>query len=177
MPLIALLIGAILIVAAIRGTQGMLFSALATDVPGYVVWAAAITALGAIGWIPGLKPISRGLLALVIIVIVLRDYQTILTGLQAAIAPNATASTSASTAPATSASTPVASATTSANLNADTVVTTPPVASTNSGNGASPFGSLIAPGDGYTFGNTAGNNGNPLGAFDLGSMDVFGGAQ
>lgn len=85
MILVALFIGIILIVAAIRNSQGQLFSALSTDVPQFVVWAAAIFALGAIGWIPGLKPISRGLLALVIIVILLRNYQPILTGFQNAI--------------------------------------------------------------------------------------------
>lgn len=85
MVLVAILIGAILIVAAIRNTQGALFSALATDVPAFVVWAAAIIALGAIGYVPGLKPVSRGLLALVIIVIVLRQYQQIIAGFQGAV--------------------------------------------------------------------------------------------
>lgn len=82
MVLVALFIGAILIVAAIRNSQGTLFSALYKDVPGYVVWAAAIFAIGAIGFIPGLKPVSRGLLALVIVVIVMRNYKQILAGFQ-----------------------------------------------------------------------------------------------
>lgn len=89
MVLVAILIGAILIVAAIRNTQGALFNALATDVPAFVVWAAAIIALGAIGYIPGLKPVSRGLLALVIIVIVLRQYQQIIAGFQGAVSSGA----------------------------------------------------------------------------------------
>lgn len=80
MIIIALLIGVILIVAAIRNSQDALFKALATDVPEFVVWAAAIFAVGAIGFIPGLKPISRGLLALIIIVIVLHNYKNILAG-------------------------------------------------------------------------------------------------
>lgn len=82
MVLLALFIGAILIVAAVRNSQGALFDALYKDVPGYVVWAAAIFAIGAIGFIPGLKPVSRGLLALVIVVIVMNNYKKILAGFQ-----------------------------------------------------------------------------------------------
>jgi uncharacterized membrane protein YgcG len=84
MLLVALLIGVILIVAAIRNSQGALFTALATDVPGFVVWAAAIVGVGAIGFIPGLKPASRGLLALVIVVLLVNNYQAIIAGFQGA---------------------------------------------------------------------------------------------
>jgi hypothetical protein len=85
MIFIALLIGAVLIVAAVRNSQGALATALVTDVPGYVVWGAAIFAVGAVGWIPGLKPVSRGLLALVLVVIVLNNYKAVLSGFQSAI--------------------------------------------------------------------------------------------
>jgi hypothetical protein len=78
MTLIALVIGLILIVSAFRGTSGQLFSALGTDVPAYGIWAAAIVAVGVIGFVPGLKPVSRGLLALVLVVIILNNYQNIL---------------------------------------------------------------------------------------------------
>jgi hypothetical protein len=83
MILVALLIGVVLIVAALRNSQAALFTALGQDVPGYVVWAAALFAVGAIGYVPGMKPISRGLLALVLIVIILNNYQNILNGFQA----------------------------------------------------------------------------------------------
>lgn len=79
-----LLIGAVLIVAAIRNSQSSLFSALKTDVPGFAIWAAAIFAIGAIGFLPALKPTSRALLALVFVVIVLKNYQSILSGFQTA---------------------------------------------------------------------------------------------
>lgn len=81
MPLIALIIGVVLIAAAIRNTQGTLFSALSEDVPAFMVWGAAIFAVGAIGWIPGISPVSRGLLALVIVVLVMNNYQRIIEGL------------------------------------------------------------------------------------------------
>lgn len=82
MLLIVLVIGAVLVVAAIRNSQGALFSALYEDVPGYITWAAAILAIGAVGFVPGLKPVSRGLLALVLVVIIMRNYQNIIGGFQ-----------------------------------------------------------------------------------------------
>lgn len=85
MGIIALAIGIILIVSAVRNSQGALFSALETDVPKFVVWAAAILAVGIIGAIPGLKPVSRWLLALVIVVIVVNNYEKLVTGVQNAV--------------------------------------------------------------------------------------------
>lgn len=96
MILIILLIGVLLVVSSVRNTQGALFSALGTDVPAFIVWAAAIVALGVIGFIPGLKPISRGLLALVLVVIVLHNYKGILAGFQNAFQSNPGASSSGS---------------------------------------------------------------------------------
>lgn len=82
MILILLAIGAIIIVAAFRNSQGALFAALYEDVPGFVIWAAAIFAIGAVGFIPGLKPVSRGLLALILVVIVLRNYREVIAGFE-----------------------------------------------------------------------------------------------
>ena len=78
MAVLVILLGVVLIVAAIRNTQGDLFSALGTDIPAFATWAAAIFALALIGYLPGMRPVSRGLMALVILVIVMRNYQTIL---------------------------------------------------------------------------------------------------
>jgi hypothetical protein len=88
MILIALLIGAVLLVAAIRNSQDALFAALGQDVPEFVIWAAAIFAVGALGFIPGIKPVARGLVALVLIVIVLSNYSAILAGFDALAASN-----------------------------------------------------------------------------------------
>ena len=85
MGLIALLIGIVLIVSAVRNSQGALFTALEADVPKFVIWAAAILAVGAIGVVPGLKPVSRWLLALVIVVIVVNNYQRLVSGFQSAV--------------------------------------------------------------------------------------------
>lgn len=80
MILVLILIAIILIVAAIRDKQGELFGALKTDVPAFGTWAAAIIAIGLLGFIPGFKPVSRGLLALVIVVLVINNYDKILVG-------------------------------------------------------------------------------------------------
>lgn len=94
-----LLIGLVLVVAAVRNSQADLFKELAADVPAFGVWAAAIIAIGAIGFVPGLKPISKGLLFLVILVILVNNYKNIESGLRGAWS-NASASdgTSSSTA-------------------------------------------------------------------------------
>jgi hypothetical protein len=84
MAFVALVIGAIIFIAAVRGTQGDLFSALAVDAPAFVTWAAAIVTLGAIGFIPNLKPVSRSLIALILIVLVLRNYKSIVSGFTSA---------------------------------------------------------------------------------------------
>ncbi len=99
MIFVLLLLGLILIVAAIRNTQGTLFTALGADVPAFFVWGAAILALGAIGFIPGLKPVSRGLLALVLVVLVLHNYQGIISGFQNAGTIPATPSGGTSSSP------------------------------------------------------------------------------
>jgi hypothetical protein len=79
-PFVLAIVGAILVIAAIRNTHGDLATALETDVPPYMVWAAALFGVGAIGWIPGMRGISRMLLALVVLVLVLANYKEILGG-------------------------------------------------------------------------------------------------
>lgn len=96
MLLLALAIGVVLIVAAVRNSQDTLFAALKTDVPHYVTIAAAILAVGAIGYVPNLKPVSRGLLALIFTVIILRNYQQIIAGFQAVSSGQAVGSPPAS---------------------------------------------------------------------------------
>lgn len=82
MPFILLLIGAVIIIAAFNNTQGDLATALESDVPPFLKWALAIVGVGAIGWIPGMQAVSRWLLALVLVVIVLKNYAAALAGFQ-----------------------------------------------------------------------------------------------
>lgn len=78
MPLVLIIIGSIMIVSAFKNTQGQLGTALEQDIPGFLKWAAAIFAIGLIGYIPRMQPISRALLTLVVTVIVLTNYQQII---------------------------------------------------------------------------------------------------
>lgn len=80
MTLFLIIIGILLIAAAVRDTQGDLFQALKQDVPSFLVWGSALVAIGAIGFVPGLKTPSRVLLALIIVVLVVNNYQKIIAG-------------------------------------------------------------------------------------------------
>jgi hypothetical protein len=80
MPFILIIIGALLLITAVRNTYGDLATALEADIPPYFKWALAIVGTGSLGYVPGMREISRWLLALVIIVIVLKNYQAILNG-------------------------------------------------------------------------------------------------
>lgn len=72
--------GALLIVTAYQNTVGDLGAALKTDAAGYFRWAGAIAIILAIGMIPGMKTPSRWLLALVAVVVVVKNYTAILSG-------------------------------------------------------------------------------------------------
>lgn len=80
MPLAIILVGAVVLVSALRNTQGDLAAALAADMPGFATWFAAVLSIGAVGWIPGMQTFSRWLLILVLLVLVLRNYSRIFAG-------------------------------------------------------------------------------------------------
>jgi hypothetical protein len=75
MPLAFLLIGAVLIITAIRGTHANLGQLLSQDFTGsgagqghsFLIWMAAIAGVAALGYIPEMKVPARLLLALVIL--------------------------------------------------------------------------------------------------------------
>jgi hypothetical protein len=73
-PFVLVLVGLVLIVTAIRGTQGSLWNLIYGDITGqaggnkgFVVWLAAIAAIGAVGYYPPLRTPSRLLLGLVVL--------------------------------------------------------------------------------------------------------------
>lgn len=80
MPFVAILIGVIIIVAAINDAHGTLFRQLQADIPGYFTWAIAIAAILGLGFVPGMKIPSRYLIALVALVVLLVNYQRIIAG-------------------------------------------------------------------------------------------------
>jgi hypothetical protein len=84
MPFVLVIIGIVLLVAAYKNTQGNLVTALGADVPPFAKWFLALALVGGLGYVPGMATISRWLLALVLLVIVLTNYQQILAGFTSA---------------------------------------------------------------------------------------------
>lgn len=76
MPLILLVVGALFVTSAVRNTHADLFSLLKSDFTGdqnFVVWIIAIFVAGALGYVPGLRPLSYAFLLLIVAVIVLTN--------------------------------------------------------------------------------------------------------
>lgn len=74
MPFALLIIGIILLVAAVRDSQDDLFKLVKGDFTGpnnFVFWVVSLLIIGAVGYIPKLKPISVGFLTLVLLVLFL----------------------------------------------------------------------------------------------------------
>jgi hypothetical protein len=98
-----LLIGAVLLVAAVRNTQGQLFQNVAGDFTGprnFVYWILAIWLIGAIGYAKPLKTFSDLFLALVVLGILLSN-KGFFASFQQQIGTTASASAPASTSSAT----------------------------------------------------------------------------
>lgn len=72
MPIVLLAVGALFLVAGIRGKQSELFALLKGDFTGqdnFFVWAFALAFIWALSYIPGFKPVANAFFALVIIVL------------------------------------------------------------------------------------------------------------
>lgn len=79
MPFALLIIGVVLLIAGVRGTQDTLFTLVKGDFAGsnnFIYWFVAILIIGAIGYIKPLKPISNALLILVVLVLFLTKGQS-----------------------------------------------------------------------------------------------------
>jgi hypothetical protein len=76
MPLILIIVGALFVVAAVRGTHSDLFTLLKSDFTGdknFLFFVTAIFVLGALGYVAGFKPLANAFLLLVVAVIVLSN--------------------------------------------------------------------------------------------------------
>lgn len=74
MAIVFLIIGAVFMVAAIRGKQEELFAILKDDFTGsnnFFVWGLAIFFLGALGYARQVRPVSNAFLVLLFVVILL----------------------------------------------------------------------------------------------------------
>ena len=91
MSLALIFAGVLFLSAAVRDSQADLFGLLKQDLTGsnnFLQWALALILVGALGFIPKLKPFSMALLALILVAIFLRkgtgffDQLTAATGLK-----------------------------------------------------------------------------------------------
>lgn len=79
MPYILLLIGALAVATAIKGTYASLGQELVTDIkgsagnPGYLYWVSAIIAVGAVGYYSPAQRLSRAFMILIILGMVLAN--------------------------------------------------------------------------------------------------------
>ena len=80
MPFALVTIGLLMIVTGARGTHRCFALELQSDFTGppnqnFIWWVAAIGGIGAIGYIPALRPVAKWLIALVLIVMVLAQHR------------------------------------------------------------------------------------------------------
>lgn len=76
MEIAFILIGAVFLIASVRGTHQDLFALLKNDFTGpnnFTIWLGALFALGAIGYYRPLRPVATAFLTLVIIAMVLAN--------------------------------------------------------------------------------------------------------
>lgn len=74
MPIAFIFIGSIFVVAAVQGNARELGSLLKDDFTGnnnFIFWLAAITMVGAIGYVDELEPLSDGFLVLIVLALLL----------------------------------------------------------------------------------------------------------
>lgn len=93
MPLFFFIIGFVLVDSGFRGNAQALFSQFASDAKGFVAFGAVIVILGAAGTSSALRPIAKGLLALIFIVFFVRNGNQIVAGIQSAVNEQVTGST------------------------------------------------------------------------------------
>lgn len=97
MPFVLIIAGTVLLVAATRNTQATLYQLLVGDFTGpnnFVYWFLSIIVIGAIGYVPRLKPLSEGFMILVILVLFLSKGTGFFDQFQAQIKSTETATSS-----------------------------------------------------------------------------------
>lgn len=76
MPFVLLILGEMLLVSGIKGTQDEFFALVKSDFTGsgsFIYWLAAIGLIGSLGYVPSLKTFSNTLLILILLVLVIRQ--------------------------------------------------------------------------------------------------------
>jgi hypothetical protein len=107
MPFALIIVGAVLLISSTRNTltntqNTGLYQLLASDFTGsdnFIFWAVSILIIGAIGYIPKLKPISVAFMTLVILVLFLKKGTGVFSQFESAIASTQTANPNITGAP------------------------------------------------------------------------------
>ena len=82
MAFVFIIVGIVLLIAGVRGTQSQLWTLLQNDFSpsaqkqgqhSFLAWFVAILIIGALGYVEDLRPFSRAFMALVIIVLLLSN--------------------------------------------------------------------------------------------------------
>lgn len=76
MPFALVIIGLVMIVTGAKGTQNELSEQLVKDFTGegnFLYWIVSIGAIGSLGYIKSIEPLSRAFMALIIIAMVIRN--------------------------------------------------------------------------------------------------------
>jgi hypothetical protein len=74
LPFLFIIAGVVMVIASVRGTNADLITLVKGDFTGkgnFVYWLVSILIIGAVGYIPDLKPVSRAFLVLVLVVLFL----------------------------------------------------------------------------------------------------------
>lgn len=74
MPIIILIVGAVFLISAVLGTEKQLFTLLRGDFVGpnnFLEWGLAIVFVGAVGYIPGFRPLANAFFVLLIIALLI----------------------------------------------------------------------------------------------------------
>ena len=83
MPLVLIVLAIVMVIVAYQNTQGNLVTSLESDIPGFVPLGLGVAGLGAVGFIPKMQPIARGLVGLLIFIYVFRNWNAITSGILA----------------------------------------------------------------------------------------------
>jgi hypothetical protein len=76
MAFVFIIIGLVILVSGVRGTQSTLYSLVKNDLDsGFIPWIVAILIIGAVGYVQDLRTLSRAFMALVIIALILKAYK------------------------------------------------------------------------------------------------------
>lgn len=98
MPFALIIVGLVLLISSLQGNQDTLFSLLKGDFIGqnnFIYWALSILVIGALGYVPNLRPLSRAFMVLVIVALFLKNGTGFFAQFQSAIGSTATVANSA----------------------------------------------------------------------------------